>query len=177
MRIGSTNSLNYNQNFRGWFTNLRIKRTIKKNIEHTKQENTCSIAERAENKLKERLVNFETLMIDFYTDKVLDMKTGKLFTGKYVVPADKLEHIYHIKDGEEVGAMVRLKTGQKQWVHRGEYDKDYNFTLNNVLSKEDAKNETIKMIEADNLAEERMRDNYVIKLAMESDDGTVYLTK
>ena len=50
MRIGSTNSLNYNQNFRGWFTNLRIKRAIKKNNEQTKQENPCSLEERAENK-------------------------------------------------------------------------------------------------------------------------------
>ena len=177
MRIGSTNSLNYNQNFRGWFTNLRIKRALKKKNEQTKQENTYSLEERAENKLKERLVNYETLMIDFNTDKVLDMKTGKLFTGKYVVPAGKLEHIYHVKDGEEVASLLRSKTGQKQWAHRGEYEKVYNLTPNNYLLDDDAQNELKKMDEANDFAEERMRDNYVIKLAMESDDGTVYLTK
>lgn len=179
MRIGNINSFNSNQNFGGWFS--RKKNNIEeKPIQaetNTAQKNIEKLLDDPEERLKKRLVNYETLMIDFYTGDIKDMNTGKLFTGKYVVPAQKLEHIYHVKNGKTVGSLVRMVTGQKQWAQRGEYDKEYNFTLNNILSNEEAKNETIKMIEADDFAEERMRHNFVIKMAMESPDGTVYLTK
>ena len=160
--------INFLSIFKSFCTNKQVSNIAKEN-----KKTINNIVNSAEAKLRERLVSYETLMEDFYTGDILVMKTGEKFTGKYFVPADKLEHIYHIKNGNEVGSMVRLKTGQKQWAGRGNYSKDFKFNL----PFEEAKLESEKMIEADLFANERMRDNFVIQQTINSPNGSVYLTK
>ena len=147
------NSVNNRIAFGGIFSFLKPAK-----ISNNQQKNISNAAELAKAKLQERLVSYRTLMTDLYTGDILD-QSGKKFTGKFVVPADKFEHIHHIKNGEEVGGMVRLKSGQKQWAWHGNRDKFYKLDMPDY----EIKSETMKMIKADNAAEEQMRKNYTPK--------------
>ena len=120
------------------------------------QRNLSDTARRAEDNLQRKLVSYKDLMINFHTGDILDLRTGDKCSGKFVVPADKFEHIHDVRDGMIVGNMVRLKTGQKQWACYGNHARHYKLHL----PFDEAKRQTMKMIESDNEAEAQMRENF-----------------
>ena len=151
------NSVNNSIMFGGFFSFLKPSKKGTKSPAPNEREYSSETARRADENLKKKLTDHKTLMIDFHTGYIKDAKTGKVFTGKILVDADKFEHIHDIRNGVTIGGMVRLKkSGQKQWACYGNHTKFYKLKI----PFEEAKNETFKMIEADNLAESQMRDNF-----------------
>lgn len=115
---------------------------------------------RAAEMLQKRLVNTDRLMYDVDAGKILDEQTKKLFTGKFLVPADKFERIVHVKDGQEISSLVRLKNGGNYYAEmmNGGARK---FKVD--MSPEEVELQTQKMLEADQQSYDKMIDAFVNK--------------
>ncbi len=114
-------------------------------------------AERAEERLQKRLVSPEKLMYNYETGGIEFADSGKLFTGKFAIPADRFERIVKVIDGQEVCNLVRIKNGKNFYIEIiGNNPKYYN----TVLSPEEREEQTAKMLEADQRIYDKMVERF-----------------
>ena len=120
-----------------------------------------ALSERAEAKLQSRLVSSERLMYNYDTSGILDAVTGKLFTGKFAIPADKFERIVHVHEGMPVANLVRTKGGKNYHFELVGHDSKI-FKIN--MPSEEIQAQTEKMLEADNAVFQKMADRFESKV-------------
>ena len=111
----------------------------------------------AKTALTEKLVSHKDLMFDFNFEALLDKKTGKVFTGKFVIPAGSVERICEVDRGESVGNYVRLKNGEKLFEEREDVSKSFKTSL----SQAQLEAEKQKMSAADQKAFDEMTDTFI----------------
>ena len=59
---------------------------------------SISLAQKAEQRLQSRLTDWHTLMKDVRTGDILDINTGKKFTGKYTIKTDDaMKHEFSVQ--------------------------------------------------------------------------------
>ena len=125
----------------------------------------ATMLERAERRLKSRLVSPDKLMYSPQTCLIYTAKTGKLFNGKFAIssplPEDKFERVVHVKDGKDVSALVRLKTGENYFAQVGEKERTYKIDL----SPQEISDQTQRMLMTDEKVYSEMTDTYNKKWA------------
>lgn len=115
------------------------------------------LIKKAENKLQERLTTPEKLMYNYETGGVFFVDTGKLFTGKFAIPADKFERIIKVINGQEVCNLVREKSGKNFYFELvGNRFKQFKTTL----SESEQQAEISKLLEADQKTYDEMIDRF-----------------
>ena len=120
-----------------------------------------ALIERAERKLQSRLVSSDRLMYDYETSGILDASTGKMFTGKFSIPADKFERIVHVHEGVPIANLVRIKGGKNFHLEIVGHDAKI-FKLD--LPAQEIQEQTAKMLEADNAVFQKMADRFAQKV-------------
>lgn len=158
MKINATN----NANFNGIISLFRARKATKA---------AKALAQKAEDRLKSRLVHQEDLIMDVETGHILNFKDGSKFTGKFIIPTDTMEKICRVKDGLTKISFVRFKNGQKQVAFRNDIVKKFK---NNIPEKI-AKEESIKMCQAIEDAREEMCDKFVIKKLIDSGQESIMI--
>lgn len=65
------------------------------------------LSQKAEERLQSRLTNLKTLMRNAITGDILEISTGKKFTGKFSIKSGKVEQIFDIREGRNVFTLIR----------------------------------------------------------------------
>ncbi len=123
-------------------------------------EATKTLEERAEEKLRSRLVGVDRLMYRGGEDRIFDTQTRRLFTGKVLIDTGKdglFERILRIKDGIEKAALVRIKKGKN---YHAEIVGGASKKFKTGLSPEELAVQEEKLLEADKNFYEQMKKNF-----------------
>ena len=115
-----------------------------------------ALLQKAENRLQKRLMNTDKLMYNTVAETVLDAETGKLFSGKFLIPSDKFERIVHVKDGKEVASLVREKNGANYFLEKGQAGKFFK----TKRSYDELNSQIQKQLTADQLIYNKMIDAF-----------------
>lgn len=109
---------------------------------------TKAMSQKAEERLQTRKVKPERLAYNYETGGIIDTLTGKYYTGKVIIPADKFERVIKVSNGMEVCSMVRLNNGKIVYADIvGNKPKYFKTDLSPAAMEE----ETEKMLAADQL--------------------------
>ena len=115
-----------------------------------------ALLQKAENRLQKRLINTDKLMYNINAETVLDAETGKLFSGKFLIPSDKFERIVHVKNGKEVASLVREKNGTNYFLEKGQSGKFFK----TKRSSEELNSQIQKQLAADQNIYNKMIDTF-----------------
>ncbi len=124
---------------------------------------------KAEDLLQSRLTDWHGLMRNVQNGDILEISTGKKFTGKFCIATDEMEEIHKIKDGKNSFYLVREKDGTKQFATtRSGKTKDFTFDKEPSLKWEKL---AFAMYDAIN----QMREKFVIKELIKSGKDSIVI--
>ena len=121
----------------------------------------AALRQKANEILQQRLTNPNNLMYNFEAGGIVDVLTGKLFSGKFLIPADKFERIVKVHKGQELSSLVRLKNGQNYYAEITGHEPKY---FKTALDAQEIEEQTKKMLDADQKIYDQMVDRYVSRM-------------